>query len=411
MPQIRQKERDWKDIHASLPNRLFAFDDFCDGKIYRPLHRVKVAVGLCLSNKEVSKVAEPLTYQAAGVDVRGEPEALKRLTQVLRPTAAFLPVGKLALGIGYFAAVVQLTDDLALAISTDGVGTKLLVAEMLDKYDTVGIDCVAMNANDVLCVGATPAVFVDYLAVERLQPEVIEQIACGLAEGARQAGVAIVGGELAQIREMLRGVEEGKGFDLVGTCVGFVHPQKVIVGQDLQPGDVVIGLASNGIHSNGLTLARRILFDRARFAPTQIVPELGCSVGEELLKPTRIYVKPVLAVLEKVRVKALVHITGGGFLNLLRVQAPCTFVLDALPETPPIFALLQRLGGVPDEEMFITFNMGIGFCLVVARDDTEQTVSLLQEQGESAKVIGYIEQVGERAVKVPQKGLTLIPPS
>jgi len=352
---------------------------------------------------------EPMTYQAAGVDVRGEPEALRRLAAVLRPTADFLPVGKLTLGIGYFAAVVQLTEEIAIAISTDGVGTKLLVAEMLDKYDTVGIDCVAMNTNDVLCVGATPAVFVDYLAVERLNPEVIEQIAKGLAEGARQAGVAIVGGELAQIREMLRGVEEGKGFDLVGTCVGVLHPQRIIFGQNIQKGDVIIGLASSGIHSNGLTLARRVFFDLAKWSPTKFVPELNCSIGEELLKPTRIYVKPVLAVLERVSVKALVHITGSGFLNLLRVQTPCQFVLDNLPEPPPIFPLIQRLGQVPDAEMFTTFNMGVGFCLVVSPKDADRTIDILRERNEQAQVIGVVGELEKREVFIPRKGLTLMP--
>ncbi len=353
---------------------------------------------------------EPMTYQAAGVDVRGEPEALRRLAAILRPTADFLPIGKLTLGIGYFAAVVQLTEEIAIAISTDGVGTKLLVAEMLDKYDTVGIDCVAMNANDVLCVGATPTVFVDYLAVERLNPETVEQIAKGLAEGARQAGVAIVGGELAQIREMLRGVEEGKGFDLVGTCVGVVHPQRIVFGQNIQKGDAVIGLGSSGIHSNGLTLARRIFFDLAKWSPTKFVCELNCSIGEELLKPTRIYVKPVSAVLERVSVKALVHITGGGFLNLLRVQTPCRFVLDNLPEPPPIFPLIQRLGQVPDAEMFTTFNMGVGFCLVVSPEDADRTVEILRASGERAQFIGTIGELGRREVLISPKGLTL-PPS
>lgn len=352
---------------------------------------------------------EPMTYQAVGVDVRGEPEALKRLAEVLKPTANFLPVGRLSLGIGYFAAVVQLTDEIAIAISTDGVGTKLLVAEMLDKYDTVGIDCVAMNVNDVLCVGAKPAIFVDYLAVERLDPDVVEQIAKGLAEGARQAGVAIVGGELAQIKEMLKGVEKGKGFDLVGTCVGVLHPQKVIIGQDIRSGDVVIGLESNGIHSNGLTLARRIFFDLEKWSPTQFVPELNCTIGEELLKPTRIYVKSVLPVLEQVGVKALVHITGGGFLNLLRVQAPCQFVLDELPEPPPIFTLIRKLGQVPSPEMFTTFNMGVGFCLVVAPDETDKALDILRTHGERAKVIGQVVALGEKKVVIPREGLTFTP--
>jgi phosphoribosylformylglycinamidine cyclo-ligase len=349
------------------------------------------------------------TYQAAGVDTQTELVALKRLTDILRPTEVFLPMGKVLLGIGYFAAVVQVSDELALAVATDGVGTKLLIAQLLDRYETVGIDCVAMNANDVLCVGATPAIFVDYLAVEQVNPEVVGQIATGLAEGAKQAGVAIVGGEFAQVREMVRGVAEGKGFDLVGTCIGFVHPQRLIVGADLRVGDVVIGLASNGIHSNGLTLARRVLFDHARLAPTTFVDELGTTVGEELLKPTRIYVRPILTLSQRMPVKALVHITGGGVRNLLRVQTPCTFVLDAMPEPPPIFSLLQRLGDIADAEMFTTFNMGIGFCVVVPSDHADKALQILREAGERAQVIGQVAALGERQVRLPQRRLVIAP--
>ncbi|MFA0758729.1 MAG: hypothetical protein PVTTEEND_001832 [Candidatus Fervidibacter sp.] len=349
------------------------------------------------------------TYQTAGVDTQTEPVALKRLTDILRPTEVFLPMGKVLLGIGYFAAVVQASDELALAVATDGVGTKLLIAQLLDRYETVGIDCVAMNANDVLCVGATPAIFVDYLAVERINPEVVGQIAIGLAKGAQQAGVAIVGGEFAQVREMVRGVAEGKGFDLVGTCIGFVHPQRLIVGADLRVGDVVIGLASDGIHSNGLTLARRVLFDHARLTPDTFVDELETTVGEELLKPTRIYVRPILTLLQQLPVKALVHITGGGVRNLLRVQTPCTFVLDAIPEPPPIFSLLQRLGDIADAEMFTTFNMGIGFCLVVASEHADKALQILQGAGERAQIIGQVTELGERQVQLPQHCLTITP--
>ena len=249
----------------------------------------------------------------------------------------------------------------------------------------------------------------DYLAVEQVNPEVVGQIATGLAEGAKQAGVAIVGGEFAQVREMVRGVAEGKGFDLVGTCIGFVHPQRLIVGADLRVGDVVIGLASDGIHSNGLTLARRVLFDHARLTPDTFVDELGTTVGEELLKPTRIYVRPILTLLQRVPVKALVHITGGGVRNLLRVQTPCTFVLDAMPEPPPIFSLLQRLGDIADAEMFTTFNMGIGFCVVVPSDHADKALQILREAGERAQVIGQVTGLGERQVQLPQHCLTITP--
>ncbi|MCS7187038.1 MAG: AIR synthase-related protein, partial [Armatimonadota bacterium] len=184
---------------------------------------------------------------------------------------------------------------------------------------------------------------------------------------------------------------------------------KITVGQNLQKGDVVVGLASNGIHSNGLTLARRIFFDIAKWSPSQFVPEFGCAVGEELLKPTRIYVKPVLELMKQISVKALVHITGGGFLNLLRVQTPCEFVIESLPETPPIFTAIQKLGQVPDEEMFTTFNMGIGFCVVVAPEDADKTVAILQSQGERAQIIGHISGVGERKVRFTRQDLTFLP--
>lgn len=351
-----------------------------------------------------------MTYEKAGVDVHREPEALRRLAEVLYPTKGFLSFGEVLVGIGYFAAVVKVSEEMAIAVSTDGVGTKLLIAQMVGNYETVGIDCVAMNVNDILCVGATPLFFVDYLAVEKLDADMVVQIAKGLAEGARQAGVAVVGGELAQLKEMVRGAAEGKGFDLAGTCLGIVSPERFIVGQNLREGDVVIGLSSDGIHSNGLTLARRILFDRMGWEPTKFVDDLGCTIAEELLKPTRIYVRSVLALLkEEVAVKALVHITGGGFRNLLRVQTPCTFVLDNLPEPPPLFLLIQRFGDVPTEEMVTTFNMGVGFCVVVARRDADEAVAILRGNGERAQVIGQVTGLGRSRVSLSRYGVILSP--
>jgi phosphoribosylformylglycinamidine cyclo-ligase len=196
-----------------------------------------------------------------------------------------------ALDFGYFASVLDLGHGLGLALSTDGVGSKLLVAQMLDKYDTIGIDCVAMNVNDVLCVGAEPLCMLDYIAVQEADPDLLEQIGRGLYEGARQANICIPGGEIAQVREMIRGEREGRGFDLAGACVGLVPMDRILVGQAIQAGDAVIGVRSSGIHSNGLTLAREVFFKRAKVKPDTYMGELGRTIGEELLVPTRIYVR------------------------------------------------------------------------------------------------------------------------
>jgi phosphoribosylformylglycinamidine cyclo-ligase len=282
------------------------------------------------------------------------------------------------------------------------VGTKLLVAEMLDKYDTVGIDCIAMNVNDLLCVGAEPLAMLDYIAVQEADPAMLAAIGKGLYEGARQANISIPGGEIAQVRELIKGVREGRGFDLAGACVGIVPLDKIIVGQDIRPGDVVIGLPSSGIHSNGLTLARDVFFSRAKMDPEQHVSELGRSIGEELLEPTRIYVREVLDVLRSgVQVKALAHITSDGLTNLLRVQSVVGYVLDTLPEPPPVFRLLQRLGEVSDEEMFQVYNMGVGFCLVVDPADADRALAILQTHRTEAAVLGRAVADPERRVRLP----------
>ncbi len=347
---------------------------------------------------------EPLTYRDAGVNEAAGEEALSVLLRHLAGTLTAVPEGDLLVPFGFFAAVVRVGDDLALAVATDGVGTKVLVAQMLGRYDTIGIDCVAMNVNDVVCVGARPFLFLDYLAVEKVRPEVTQAIGKGLAEGARQAGVAVVGGELAQLPTLIRGVQEGVGLDLVGFCLGLVHPDQVIAGDDLEPGDVLIGLPSSGIHSNGLSLARKVLFDRAGLKPDQFVDDIGTTVGEELLTPTRIYVRTVTALMETVPVKGLFHITGGGLLNLLRSRTPVTVTVTRWAPVPPIFGLIQKLGSVPEEEMWTTFNMGIGFCTIVAEKDADRALSLLKDEG--ALPLGFVSGVGERRLILADRSLT-----
>jgi phosphoribosylformylglycinamidine cyclo-ligase len=352
-----------------------------------------------------------MDYRNAGVDHVGEIGALQALGDRVRRTFNFAgapgETGAVLLDLGYFANVVDIGGGMGMAISTDGVGTKLLVAEMLNKYDTVGIDCIAMNVNDILCVGARPITLVDYIAVEKVDAAVLTGVADGLLRGAEQAGISIPGGELAQVREMVRGIRPGSGFDIVGTAVGLLPLDRVIVGDDLNDGDVVIGLASAGIHSNGLTLARRALFDAAGHAPDSHVDELGRSVGEELLEPTRIYVRQVLPLLEDaIDVKALAHITGNGLLNLLRVEADVGFEITDMPEPQPIFRLIQKAANVDDAEMYRVFNMGIGFCVVTSAVAADRAVEVLRGAGAAeVRAIGRVRADRPGEITLPRQRL------
>jgi phosphoribosylformylglycinamidine cyclo-ligase len=354
----------------------------------------------------VSQPPPPDIYSRAGVDTEAEERGMAALLRHVNGTFGLRPgIGRPLLPIGYFANVLDLGRGQGLAISTDGVGTKLLVAQLLGKYDTVGIDCVAMNVNDVLCVGAEPISLVDYVAVQALKPELLGDLAKGLAEGARQARVTIPGGEIAQLRDMMKG-DNDEGFDLVATCVGIVATDRIVVGKDVEPGDAVVGLRSSGIHSNGLTLARRVLLQQAGLSLSDRPAPLERTLGEELLVPTQIYVAPVLAMLEQLHVKALSHITSDGLLNLLRVDSDVGFNLDVLPAAPPpIFRLIQRLGAIPDEEMYAVFNMGIGFCVVVPKSEAARAVALAAEHGIEADVLGHAVAEPKRTVRLRPVGL------
>jgi phosphoribosylformylglycinamidine cyclo-ligase len=341
----------------------------------------------------------PDGYKAAGVDIAEADAGLRNIVGRITATWPQSGLGKVQLPIGYFANVVDI-GGIGLALCTDGVGSKAIVAQMMGKYDTIGIDCVAMNVNDLLCVGARPVSMVDYIAVERADAAVLDGIAIGLAEGARQAGVSISGGEIAQLRDVVR------GFDLVGTAIGTVPLDRIIVGRDVMPGDQVIGIGSSGIHSNGYSLARRVFFEQARVSLDHLFPELGFSLGEELLRPTLIYVPEILEILDQVpSVKALLHITGDGLLNLPRVAAEVGFVLDNLPPPPPIFGLIEEQGGIARAEMFEVYNMGIGFCVVVPEADAAATLAILTRHGRQASVIGHAVADPGRSVSLPQHKL------
>ena len=347
------------------------------------------------------RVTSENAYARAGVDTARSGRAVSGLVEVLsaidpgRPSRSVVPSG-------HYASVLRLDDRLGLALATDGVGTKIVVAEALERYDTVGIDCVAMNVNDLVCVGAEPLALLDYIAVEEADADRLAAIARGLRAGAEQAGVEVPGGELAQVPELVRGHPSPRGFDLVGTAVGTVALDRIVTGAAIEPGDAVIGLPSTGIHSNGLTLARRALPDLAE-AP----PELdGRSVGEELLEPTAIYVRALLDLLAApgIEVRGLAHITGDGLLNLLRLDAPAGYRIDAPLPRPPIFDLIARRGAVDGAELHEVFNMGCGFCCVVPEAHAAAAVELLGARHAGTAVIGSVTDRAGR-VDLPREGL------
>jgi phosphoribosylformylglycinamidine cyclo-ligase len=329
-------------------------------------------------------------YTKAGVDTDAAEAGLQRLVTRLKDTWPKTgAIGEVQLDIGYFANVINLGAT-GLALCTDGIGSKAILAQMMHKYDTVGIDCVAMNVNDLICVGARPLSMVDYIAVEMANPDMLDALSIGLAEGAKRANISISGGEISQVKDIITGVHDGYGFDLVGMAVGDVALDKVNVGHNVSDGDIIIGIESNGVHSNGYSLARDAFFEQNNFSLDHKFTELDLTLGEELLKPTHIYVREVLDVLNSVAgVKAMIHITSDGFLNLTRVAAPVGYVIDERSwPIPPIFSLIQHYGKVSPAEMHQVYNMGIGFCLVVAPDSVDDTLRILSQHGKPAFTIG-----------------------
>jgi phosphoribosylformylglycinamidine cyclo-ligase len=348
---------------------------------------------------------QPLSYQAAGVDSGQKVQAMQLLGKWVKRTFSLRP-GEVRLPLGYFANVIDAGHGIGMALSTDGVGTKILIAQMLDKYDTVGIDCVAMNVNDVLCVGAEPLALLDYIAVQVPHPDLLESLAKGLYAGAEMARITIPGGEIAQVPEIIQGKKDGYAFDLVATCIGRVPLERVIIGTSTAPGDIIIGLGSNGIHSNGMTLARHVFFERLGWTPDHFVPQLGRTIGEELLEPTRIYVREVMEMLNRgLRIKALAHITSTGFLNLSRIDAPAGYVLEKIPEPPPIFQLIQKHGSITDAEMYFTYNMGIGFCIVIAPEDADAAVAIARKHGVQSWILGHTVNDPEKTIYIPSMKL------
>ena len=344
------------------------------------------------------------TYGQAGVRTTEELQDFPRMLEILRETFVHrgAGAGRNVLDFGYYANVLDLGNDLGIAITTDGVGTKLIIAQLLDKYDTVGIDCIAMNVNDIVCVGAEPISMTDYVAVEQADGRLLSQLAVGLARGAELAHINIPGGEIAQVREMVRGV------DLVGTCVGTVAVSKVLSGRTVQPGDAIVGFASSGIHSNGLTLAREVLLGERTSRVGEYVAEFERTLGEELLEPTTIYVDLAMGLLANTDVRALAHITSDGFLNLCRIDASVGFDIEHLPEVPPVFDMIAKAGAIAPEDMYLIYNMGIGFIAILPESDVDKSIAISRGVGIEAWRLGTCTDDPDKVVTVAPLGLRSI---
>jgi phosphoribosylformylglycinamidine cyclo-ligase len=351
-------------------------------------------------NKVPTVNSEQDAYAKAGVSTVGADSAVGALVRIIssidtgRPSLA-------QLRSGHYANVLKIAEGLGIAVSTDGVGSKVIIAEQLGRFDTIGIDCIAMNVNDLICVGATPIAMVDYIAVEHADAEMLSAIAEGLKAGAEDARIEIPGGELAQLPELIKGHPSPTGFDLVGAAFGTVSLDAIVTGDEIAVGDAIIGLPSSGVHSNGLTLARKALLDDAGLSLHDTPPELGGrGVGEELLTPTEIYVRPILELLgSDVTVRGLAHLTSGGVLNLLRLNKDVGYEFnDPLP-AQPVFGMIQRAAGVSNAEMHEVFNMGCGFCCIVPAAETDAALELLRGHYRSAAVIGAVtDSAGQVAV-------------
>ena len=342
-----------------------------------------------------------LTYSAAGVDTTAAASGLRALLAFVRETETFREgAGEPLVPNGFFASVLKLTERLALAISTDGVGSKSAVAQAVGRYESIGWDAVAVNVNDVICTGAEPIALVDYVSVQHAHEDLLAELGKGMRDGAERARIAVVGGELSQHPDGLTGPREGYAFDIAGTCVGVLDGRAPVTGAAVEPGDVVLGLASDGIHANGLTLARHVLRDLGRE-----LPECGATVGDELLRPTHIYVPEVLALLRSgVEVRGLAHISGDGLLNLMRLAAPVGYRIDGAWEVPPVFDVIAREGSVEAAEMFGVFNMGIGFCVVVPEASAQAALDVVAAAGGRALVIGRAV-AGPPRVELPKHRL------
>jgi len=344
-------------------------------------------------------MADSLTYADAGVDIDKANKLVSTISEIAKKTSRTGVIGEIGGFGGLFSLNLANLDRPVLVSSTDGVGTKLKIAFMLGKHDTVGIDLVAMCVNDIIVQGAKPLFFLDYLSLGKLESEQVTEIIKGIGEGCKQANCALLGGETAE----MPGFYKDKEYDMAGFAVGIVDNSKIIDGTEVRVGHRLIGIASSGLHSNGYSLVRKICFDRLKLKIDDYVPELGQSIGEALLTPTKIYVEPLLSILKDLPVHGLAHITGGGIEdNILRiVPGACEISIQAeIWDVPPIFTFLQQAGNVSDAEMRRTFNNGIGMIAIVPADATDDVLQRLEAMNEKAYLIGEIMECTDSSKRV-----------
>jgi len=326
-----------------------------------------------------------LTYKKAGVDIVKIKQSQAAIGNLIESTHKLQKMAKITHGFGHYAGIVEIPGGKLLATHTDGVGTKVVIANLMKKYNTIGIDCVAMNVNDIICIGATPVSFVDYIAANKNDQSIFKKIVEGLVNGAKKSAMPIVGGETAIMPDVIAG--KGFSFDLAGMVVGLVSKKDMILGDKIKSGDVIIGASSSGLHSNGYSLARKALL--TKYSVKDKVKGVGV-IGDALLTPTEIYVKPVLETNQKCEVNGLAHITGGSFTKLLRLKN-IGYEIDALPKIPPIMSLIEEQGVKP-EEMYKTFNMGIGFCLISPQSEVKKIRKIFRKYKISTYEIGHINK-------------------
>lgn len=328
------------------------------------------------------------SYKAAGVDVTAGYKGVQLMKKAVKATYTDAVISDIGGFGGLYAPQINDMEEPILVSGTDGVGTKLKLAFLMDKHDTIGEDCVAMCANDVICTGANPMFFLDYMALGKNIPEKVATIVAGVAEGCKKANCSLIGGETAE----MPGFYPEDEYDLAGFCVGIVDKKKIIDNKTIEIGDKVIGLSSSGVHSNGFSLVRKV-FNINKETINEYVDELGMTVGEALLKPTKIYVKPILKLLKEVKVKGISHITGGGFYeNMPRMlREGVSLKIDKNSyKVPAIFKLIQSRGNIPERDMYNTFNMGIGMAVIVPANEVEKAINILKEAGEEAYEIGEV---------------------
>ncbi len=338
-----------------------------------------------------------LSYKKTGVDITGIKKSQAAIGRMIASTHKMQKMTRIEHGFGHYAGIVEVAGRGMWAMHTDGVGTKVMIANAMRKYDTIGIDCIAMNVNDIICTGAIPVAFVDYIAANKNNRKIFVQILKGLVAGAKKARTPIVGGETAIMPDLIAG--KGFSFDLAGMVTGYVDRKKMIMGGSIRPGDLIIGAKSTGLHSNGYSLARAALLKKYTVKDT--VRGVG-NIGSALLKPTEIYVQPVIEIIDKCKVNGLAHITGGSFTKLPRLKNT-GYEIDSLPKMPGIMKLIAD-HGINDAEMYRTFNMGVGFCVIAPKDQASMIQSIFKRHKIQSQEIGRI--ISRKGVTVNSKKIT-----